>query len=420
MGFQELSLDQRQELEQRREQFSPVVLTRDILVERGFLPEDIKRSNFWAAELGGKTLARRYPRAYWLNDILRDTPEYKLVEMISTGSNDVYLVEFLVTGKFPETIVPLGSPAFHGSGLAEGSFAEKIERSDLRNETLDFFTKADLPQDILKKALVRTALDLSLSVLGQYHYGGGQRTAASQEWYEKAGLFGEPMEVAEAKSLLAGALDRESGRITGGMVGSFQEAIPEDWITYGHIYTNDGFRRESTLFKVLANHGWPIKLYPWHPWKKDDQVRAWINPKSTDGLDRLTEAINNTPEYEIAYLVENEGRSIPMLEILLGLRPEAKSEKQVHFRPEDPVFLKTHQLPEEIVRAVLKRTFLQTAALLRSYDMSSWYTAEECAEKAKVISGEPLTAEQMIGIVEAAYQRVSKNQPELVNPPKSS
>jgi len=191
MNFQELSPAQRQGLQQRREQFSPTVLTWDILVERGLFPVEVERSDFWAAERDGKTLARRYPKAYWLNDILRETPEYKLVEMISDGSNDVYLVEFLVTGKYPETIVPLGSPAFRGSGLAEGSFAEKIERGDLRNETLDFFTEANLSQEVLKKALVRTSLDLSLSILGQYYYEEGQRMVASQKWYEKARLFGD-------------------------------------------------------------------------------------------------------------------------------------------------------------------------------------------------------------------------------------
>lgn len=413
-----LAPGQKQELEQRREQFSPAVLTRDILMERGFLPEEVERSVFWASELSGKNLTRRYPMAYWLNDILRDTPEYKLVEMISTGSNDVYLVEFLVTGKFPETIIPLGTPGFYESGLAEGSFAEKIERGNLQNETLAFFAKANLPQDILEKALVRTALDLSLGVLEEYYYGEGQKTAASQEWYKKARSFGEPMEVAEAKSLLVGALDRESVRITDGMVEHFQETIPENWITYGHIYTDDGFRREPILFKIFANHGWPMKLYPWHPWKKDDQVRAWIDPKSTDSLYRLIDAIDKTPEYAIAYLVED--RSIPMLEILLGLRVEAKSEKPAHFRPEDPVFLKTHYLPEKIIWAALERVYLETADLLRSCNMRSWYTAEECAEKAKGISGEPLTPKQMIEIVETAYQRVLQSQPELVNPPNFS
>lgn len=417
MSFPEFNPVQRQELEQRREQFSPAVLTRDILMERGFLPEDVGRSVFWASESSGKNLTRRYSRAYWLNDILRDTPEYKLVEMISIGSNDVYLVEFLVTGEFPETIIPLGAPGFYGSDLAEGSFAKKIKRGDLRNETLDFFAKANLPQDILKKALVRTALDLSSSVLGQCRYEEGQRIVAPQEWYKKARSFGEPMEVAEAKSLLAGALDRESGCITEEMVGRFQEAIPEDWVTYGHIYTDDGFRREPILFKTLANHGLSIKLYPWHPWKKDDQVQAWIDPKSTDSLYRLIDAIDKTPEYAIAYLVED--RSIPMLEILLGLRDETKSEKPPFYRWENVDFLKTHRLPEEIVRAALKLALSQTAGLLRSYNMSSWYTAEECAEKAGRLVGESLAPEQMIRIIEIAYSRVLQNQPELANPPKS-
>lgn len=420
MNPHETDFTQRQELEERRGQFNPVLLTRDLLVERGFLPEEVERSVSWASEWGGKTLVRRYPRACWLNDILRDTPEYKLVEMISTGSNDVYLVEFLVTGKFPETILPLGCPGFQGSGLAEGLFAEKIERGDLQNETLDFFAKADLPQDILKKALVRTSLDLSLSILGQYHYEEGQRVVASQKWYEKAGLFGEPMEALEARDLLATALDRESVKVNDEMVKHFQEAIPENWITYGHIYTDDGLRREPALFKVLANHGWPIKLYPWHPWEKSDQVRAWVDPKSTDSLGRLIDTIDKTPEYAIAYLVED--CRIPILEILLGLRDETKSEKPPLLRWENVDFLKTHQLPKEIVRAALKLALLQTADLLRRYPhhMTSWYTAEECEENAEGIAGEPLTAEQMIEIVEIAYKRVLQNQPEPVNPPKSS
>ena len=230
--------------------------------------------------------------------------------------------------------------------------------------------------------------------------------------------FGKPMEVVEAKSLLARALDRESSRVTEEMVERFQAAIPADWVTYGHIYTDDGFRREPTLLRVLANHNWPMKLYPWHPWKIDDQVRAWVDPRSTGSLNRLIEAIDNTPEYAIAYLIED--RKIPTLEILLGLRDETKSEKPSFFRWENVDFLKTNRLPEEIVRAALKRTFLQTADLLNSCNMSSWYTAEECAEKAEGLAGEPLTREQMIAIAGVAYQRVLQIKPELANPPKSS
>lgn len=407
-------------MERRRGQFDPGLLTFDLLVERGLLPAGVERSHFWAGTTGEEKLKRQYPQAFWLNALLRGTAEYKLIEMVNLGSEDIYLVEYLLTGKFPEIITPLRYPEFRGSDSAKGSLAELVEKGDLRNETLDLLRQANLPGDILRKAAARTCSDIAIGVYGEYGIVEGSKPVVSYGWDEKAKQFGEPMTVAEAKDLLESALGRESGRVTWEMVEDFQGAIPEDWRPYGtSIYTDDGFHSEPAILKILADHGWPVKLYPWQPWEKNDQVQAWIDPKVTDGLNSLLDAIDKTPESSIAYLVEDS--RIPALEILLGLREEIKSEEPSIFRWGNPDFLRTHRLSEEIVRAALKRVYLQTADFLRgSRNISSWYPAEECEKRANSLAGEPLTPEQMIEIAEAAYQRVSETQPELVNPPNFS